>query len=221
MRKSIWLFCFIIFLPLISKTQKSFQLGALPSVNINAKLPKDWYLNFKAESRQALYNENFDYDYLRTDISIGGGKKIGINTTLAGAYLMRIDNNSISHRAIQQLSFVRRYTGFRLSHRISVDQTFSKQESTEIRLRYRLSAEIPLQGQSLDPKEFFLKLSNEYLNAFERDDYDLEIRLAAFIGYALSATSKLEIGFDNRLDSFILNGTRNRLWIGINFYQAL
>jgi hypothetical protein len=221
MRKSIWIFCLIISLPLISKTQTSFQLGALPSLNFNAKLPKDWSLNFKAESRQALYNENFDYDYLRTDISLGGGKKIGINTTLSMAYLMRIDNNSISHRAIQQLSFVRRYTGFRLSHRIAADQTFSKHESTEIRLRYRLSSEIPLQGQSLDPKEFFLKLSNEYLNAFERDDYDLEIRLAAFIGYALSATSKLEIGFDNRLDSFILNGTRNRLWIGINFYQAL
>ncbi len=221
MRKSIWIFCLIISLPLISKTQTSFQLGALPSLNFNAKLPKDWSLNFKAESRQALYNENFDYDYLRTDISLGGGKKIGINTTLSMAYLMRIDNNTISHRAIQQLSFVRRYTGFRLSHRIAADQTFSKQESTEIRLRYRLSSEIPLQGQSLDPKEFFLKLSNEYLNAFERDEYDLEIRLAAFIGYALSAANKLEIGLDNRLDSFINNGVRNRMWIGINFYQAL
>jgi hypothetical protein len=221
MRSSVWLLCIILIIPLISNAQSNFQLGILPSVNINAKLPKDWALNFKVESRQGLFNDQFNYDYLLTDISIGGGKKIGINTTLAGAYLIRIDNNSVRHRAIQQLSFVRRYPGLRLSHRISADQTFKDEESTEIRLRYRLSSEIPLQGHSLDPKEFFLKFNNEYLNAFEGNDYDLEIRVAAFVGYALTASGKLEIGPDYRLDSFINHAARNRVWISINFYQSL
>ncbi len=211
----------VIAMPLISKAQTSFQLGVLPSININKPLPKDWSLNFKSESRQSLFQEKFSYDYLLTDISIGGAKKIGINTTLAIAYLIRIDNNSISNRAIQQLSFVRRFPGFRLSHRIAADQTFKNEENTEIRIRYRLSFEIPLQGQTLDPKEFFLKLNNEYLNAFEDEIYDLEIRFAAFAGYALSAKGKLELGIDYRLDSFIDKGARNRLWISINIYQAI
>ncbi len=211
----------VILLPLLAQAQASHQLGLLPSINLNKKLPKDWSLNFKAESRQSLYRGGFDYEYLLTDVALVAAKKIGINTSAAAGYLMRIDAEGVRHRAIQQISFVKRYAGFRLSHRVSADQTFENGDAPEYRLRYRLSSEVPLQGLSLDPKEFFLKLSNEYLGSMQHDDLDLEIRAAAFIGYAISPKQKLELGLDYRLDSFIHGQARNRYWIGLNFYQSL
>ncbi len=216
----IIIFLFVL-LPLIPKAQSSSQVGFLPSLNINKELQKDWSLHFKAESRQGLINGDFNYKYLLTDFSLILATKIGINTTVAGGYLMRINRNQITNRAIQQISFVKRYPGFRLSHRISADQTFQQDDQTEVRLRYRLSSEIPLSGQSLDPGEFFLKMNNEYLNSFQGDEYDLELRFAAFLGYALAYANKLEIGVDYRIDSFIDSNPRNRFWLSLNFYQTI
>jgi hypothetical protein len=200
--------------------QSTFELGFLPTLNINKKLPKDWSLNFKTESRQSLIKDDFNYDYLLTDISLAASKKIGINTSVAMGYLMRIDDEGIRNRTIQQITFVKRYTGFRLSHRFLADQTFEKDDETEFRFRYRISSEIPLQGKSLDPKEFFLKINNEYLNSIQDKNYDLEIRGGAFLGYVLSPKNLIELGLDNRLDSFIEGNPRNRFWIGLNFYMS-
>ena len=101
----------LVTIPLVAVSQSSFQLGVLPSVNINSKLPKDWSVNLKAESRQSLIREGFDYEYLLTDISLIAGKKIGINTSIAAGYLLRIDGKEIRNRAIQQISIVRKYSG--------------------------------------------------------------------------------------------------------------
>ncbi len=202
-------------------TQGNASLGLLPSVNINKKLQRDWSLNFKAESRQALFHDGFAYDYLLTDLSLAAATKTGINTTVAAGYLIRLDGEAARHRAFQQLSIVRRYTFFRLSHRFSSDQTFQKDQNTEYRLRYRISSEIPLAGRSVDPGEFFLKINNEYLNSIEGKEYDLEIRGATFIGYAITPSNKLELGLDYRIDSFLDGLPRNRFWVGVNFYQSL
>jgi hypothetical protein len=193
----------------------------LPSLNINKKLPKDWSLNFKAESRQSLFKEEFKYSYLLTEMSIAASKKIGINTSIAAGYLVGVDDKSVKNRSIQQVTFVKRYSNFRLSHRFLADQTFVNEENVEFRFRYRLSKEIPLQGESLDSREFFLKLSNEYLNSFQNKSFDMEIRGAALLGYVISPTNKIEFGADYRLDSFINGVARNRYWIGINLYQSI
>lgn len=199
----------------------SHQLGLMPSLNVNLKLPRDWSLNFKAESRQALYQGDFDFDYLLTDLSMVASTRIRIHATLGGGYLTRITPDDTRHRAIQQVSFSRRYEFFRLAHRVSTDQTFSKLRSPEFRFRYRITSEIPLEGRTLDPKEFFLKFSNEYLNAFQSREYDLEIRTAAYLGYALNPLAKLELGIDYRIDSFLNTPPRNRYWVGFNFYQSI
>ncbi|MBN3034893.1 MAG: DUF2490 domain-containing protein [Bacteroidales bacterium] len=214
---------FLLFIPasLVSLAQSSCQLGLLPALNVNSKFSNDWSMNFKAESRQALIRDDFRYDYLLTDLSLAAAKKTGINTTVAAGYLVRVEGEEMSHRAIQQVSRVKRYSNFRLAHRLSADQTFSKDDYTEFRFRYRLSAEIPLAGQSLDPGEFFLKLNNEYLNSILHKVYDLEIRGGTFIGYALSSDIKLELGMDYRADSFIDGNPRHRYWIGLNFYQSI
>lgn len=204
-----------------SLAQSTFELGFLPSININKKLPNDWALNFKTESRQSLFKDDFIYDYLLTDVSLVASKKIGMNTSIALGYLIRNEGNEFENRTIQQIVFIKRHASFILSHRILADQTFKKNENTEYRLRYRISSEIPIQGRTLDPKEFFVKMSNEFLNSMHNKDYDLEIRGAAFLGYVTTPSSKIELGADYRVDSFIYGKSRNRLWVGLNIYLSI
>lgn len=42
--------------------------------------------------------------------------------------------------------------------------------------RKSIEAKFKLNGQSADIKEFYLKISNEYLNSLQNGDYDIEIR---------------------------------------------
>lgn len=217
--------CFIIITILLThleiSAQNSNELGFLPSLNVNKKLPNDWSINFKSESRQSLVKDDFKYEYLLTDISLAASKKVGINTAVSLGYLVRLYEGGSKNRIQQQITLVQRLATFRLSHRFLADQTFSNDEDTEFRLRYRISSEIPLQGKSLDPNEFFIKLNNEYLNSWHEKSYDLEIRLASYLGYVVSPANKLELGLDYRADSFIEGNQRNRFWIGLNIYLSI
>jgi len=207
--------------------QNSYQAGFLPSINLNKKLPGDYKLNFKLESRQEIakgfFNQssNYSYNYLLTDFSLITAKKIAINKTIAIGYLARLREGELIHRGIQQFIITKAYSGFKLSHRIATDQTFTSSEATEYRFRYRLSSAISLNGQSVDPKEFYLKINNEYLNSFENKDYDLEIRLVPMLGYQFSNTNKLEFGLDYRINAFLKGNTRHRFWLGVNWYLSI
>lgn len=207
--------------------QSSYQFGILPSININKKLPNDWKLNLKTESRQELKSGLFDvpssfqYNYTLTDLSTILAKKVSINKSLALGYLMRVREGELISRLIQQFIITKNYANFRLAHRFSADQTFQGNEPTEFRLRYRLSTSIPTNGQSIDPKEFYLKINNEYLNAWESAAYDLEIRIIPYLGYTFSDANKLELGLDYRLNSFLSDSSRHRFWIGVNWYVGI
>jgi hypothetical protein len=220
------LFFFIILIPLVGNAQGSYQAGVLPSLSLNAKFPKDWSLNVKAESRQAFYQGIFgekgetSYDYVLTDLALIAARKTGIRSAVGGGYVMRIREGAVFHRSAQQMTFTRPYPRFRLAHRFAADQTFSTAEKPAFRLRYRLAAEIPLNGDRVDPGEFYLKAGNEYLNEWQGGDYGLEIRWSPFLGYAFEGGGKLEGGLDYRLDSFLEDASRHRFWIGINWYFA-
>jgi hypothetical protein len=201
--------------------QSSYQYGIIPSINLIKKFPKNWSANLKLESRQSIHNQEFKYEYLLTDVSMVVTKRIATNITLGGGYLLRVKDEGFENRAIQQISFGKKYAGFRMAHRVMTDQTFEKNSKPEIRLRYRISSEIPLEGQTIDVKEVYLKVNNEYLNSWQGDEYDMEIRWVALFGYSVSAINDLEIGIDYRLSSFINGNSRNRIWLSINFFHSL
>ncbi len=211
----------------LASAQSSYEAGILPAININKKLKNDWKLNFKTESRQAFEEgffqdkNTFDYNYILTDFALLGSRKVGFQKTVALGYLLRFREGQIFHRTIQQFIIKKKYTDFQLAHRISTDQTFAQEEPTEYRFRYRISSEIPLSGQSLDPREFYLKMNHEYLNAFEASEYDLEIRFVPLLGYAFTNKNKVELGLDYRLGAFINNAAENSFWGTINWYISL
>lgn len=194
------------------------QYGTMPSLNLNKKLARDWSLNLKWESRQIQGAETRDWRYQLSDLAFAVGKKTSIEASAALGLLLRIEGDERIYRSFQQWTKVKRYPRFKLSHRLMTDQTF--RTDIEYRLRYRASAEIPLQGQSLDAQEYFLKLSNEYVNAWEARNYDLEIRMLGFLGYAFNSKSKLELGLDYRREGFLNQSDRQRIWTGVNWYLS-
>jgi hypothetical protein len=207
--------------------QSTFQVGALPSLNFNKKLKNDWSLNGKIESRQRFQRGEINgavdskYEYVLTDFSFITAKKVGLNSRIGGGYLIRVEGPDLSHRFIQQFIMVQKLNGFRLAHRFLSDQTFSALEQPEFRLRYRITSELPLNGESVDPGEFYVKLNNEYVNSLQAGTYDLEIRLVPLLGYDLNDTLKIETGLDYRVNSFLNQATRHSYWMTLNLFIEL
>ena len=203
--------------------QTQIRAGFLPSINYNQKIDKIWEVNFKFESRHFLFDNtsdqgsDFKYTYSLSDVSALVGRKVGLNSKVVLGILIRIEPDAIIHRTIQQFIFQSKIANFRVAHRIATDQTFSSNESTEFRLRYRLSAEIPLSGLKLDVKEFYFKFNTEALNSIQ-DQYDLELRLVPNIGYAINEQHKIELGLDNRFGSLLSTQKRFTSWITINWF---
>jgi hypothetical protein len=208
--------------------QNAFQFGGLPSLNLNSKLKHAWSFNTKIESRQLFQQRELageavarKYEYVLTDFSFIAAKKVGLNSRIAGGYLIRFEDDAILHRFIQQYVVVQKLSGFRLAHRFLSDQTFSQRENPDFRIRYRVSSEIPLNGESVDPGEFYLKINHEYINSLQANEYDLEIRLVPLLGYDLSNRYKLEVGLDYRVSSFLRNETSHRYWAALNFFVEI
>jgi len=56
------------------------------------------------------------------------------------------------------------------------------------------------------------------LNSMQDNVYDLEFRIVPNIGYAINKQQKIELGLDNRFESFINNQTSLISWITINWF---
>lgn len=204
--------------------QTQTRVGFLPSINYNQKVNNVWEVNFKFESRHFVFdnsdpeNTPFNYTYSLSDVSAAAGRKVGLNSKVVLGFLTRIEPDMVSYRTIQQYLFQTKLGNFRLAHRIAADQTFSSSESPEFRLRYRLTAEIPLSGLKVDVKEFYFKFNAEALNSIQDNEYDLELRAVPNLGYVINEHHKLELGLDNRVASFIGNQTRFTSWITLNWF---
>lgn len=222
----LFLFLGLLFVS-VAQGQSTYQIGVLPSLSMNNKLKKDWSLHSKVESRQQLKSGDFnavsdaEYKYILTDLSLITAKKLGSNTRIAGGYLIRFREGETFHRLIQQFILVQKRHHMKWAHRFSTDFTMTKLEQPELRLRYRLSVEIPLNGEAVAPNGVYLKLSNEFLNSWQGVDYDLEIRVVPLLGYDITERNKVEVGLDYRLNAFLEGHPRHHFWMSLNWIIEL
>jgi hypothetical protein len=221
----------LFFLFLLTSTftygQVSYRLGAMPAINLNKGLKRDWDLNLKWESRQSILSgqpgesAQSRLAYQLSDLSLLGAKKVGLSEKVAFGMLFRIREEEVLFRSIQQFILVRSYGSFRLAHRLAADQTFGKNTPTEYRLRYRIATELPLSGATVNIRELYFKANHEYLLSLQKNTFDLEARLVPHLGYVLTDRNKLELGLDYRLDGFLQQATRHTAWIRLNWYLKL
>lgn len=127
---------------------------------------------------------------------------MGVDAKVGLGYLVRFKEGRIAHRFIQQYSFTVPRYGYRVGHMFRVDETFTPDQVIEIRLRHRISSDVSLNGEFIDPKELYLKLGNEYVYSFQGETQDLEIRFVPSLRYYFNDDNKLELVIDYRVDSF-------------------
>ncbi|MBE0641378.1 MAG: DUF2490 domain-containing protein, partial [Bacteroidales bacterium] len=144
-------------------SQKQGRAGLLPSISYTHVLRNSWDYNVKLDSRHRLlqYQEGspatMRHEYLLSDLTLLGGKKIGARTKFAAGFRLRMEPEATSYQSLQHFIFTTDAARFRLAHRISADQTFSHADSPELRLRYRAAIELPFNGEKADIGEFYLK----------------------------------------------------------------
>ena len=221
------IFIILFLLPNLCSMAQNFESGNISQIGINKSLPKDWKLNFSIETRQIFFDGvlgetfNENYQYKRTEFSVLGAKKIAINQNLSAGYLIRFQDTTIIHRFLQQYTIVTKFDHFKLAHRFSLNETKKENIDWEHTIRYRISIEKPFNGQSVDAKEFYGKLSNEYLLFMQNYDIsDFEIRALAAVGYSLNETHKIETGLDYRISNLPNSNKFHEFWLLLGWFVS-
>ena len=227
MYKLRFFYLLLIFLPVKVFCQKNYIAGTLPQINVNFGVAKNFKLNTKLESRQIFSERNVEelhsnkVRYERTDLALVLTRKLSVNNTIGGGYLIRLEDHELAHRFIQQFTYVRNLEMITIAHRIVTDETFRKSEPASYRLRYRLGIEKALNGRQIDPKEMYLKFNNEYLGIFSNSDPDLEIRGLLALGYNASDSNKVELGLEYRVNELNAPVRANQFWLTIAWFLSI
>lgn len=227
MRK-FYLFIFLVLISFANSLAQNHQFfgGFFPEAAITKKFKNDQKILFKIEHQDILYNNSGDqrdelqYSHYRTDLMSFYDINLNPSKSIAFGVFYRIQDGANANRLIQQFASVNRLRGMKLAHRFRTDQTFTKDEPVEIRLRYRIASEVPLSGSTLDPGEHYLIISNEPIFSLQGGEFEIENRLAFSIGKLITSSQKLEWGLDFRTDKFIQEGFRTRLWAKVGYFYS-
>jgi hypothetical protein len=207
-----------------SNAQHSLSGGFLPKINLSAKVSKKIKLVYSTESRQQFYQseevQQFQYKNALTDFTALVSTKIQANQSINTGYMIRFRDGEVFHRFIQQYNLVQYFDFLRMGHRLATDQTFSSDSDAKYRIRYRITIEKSLSGDEVDPREFYIKLGNEYLWEVTRSQSELEIRLLPMLGFEISKRNRIETGIDYRLSEILGAGAASALRLSLIFYQS-
>lgn len=209
----------------ISKAQDQvFFTGFFPEASLTKKLKNENRVNFKIENQHIMYDSRGDdserlvFQHYRTDLMSFYDWRLGPTKSFALGVFHRFQEGSNANRMIQQFGLLQRNRNFRIAHRFRTDQTFTRGEKVEIRFRYRLALEIPLNGATLDPGEYYLAISNEPIFSYQARDFEFENRAVFSLGKLIQNGQKLEWSVDYRTDGFVEKPFRTRLWAKVGYF---
>ena len=203
----------------------TFIAGFMPEINILVPLSDRVKLRNTIESRAVFLNngnedDRWKYEYLLTDLSAIAAIKVGAAGSLNAGYLIRFLDGEVFHRFIQRYRFVTDIANLRLGHRAGIDQTFNADGFFEFRTRYRINLEKALNGQRIDPGEFYFKLGAEALWEVADGRSEIETRLTPILGFEIGPGHGLEGGLDYRV-AVTLEDPIHALWITITYFRTL
>lgn len=217
--KEVVVFLGLLLLVVSVQAQANFTSGWLPKVVLSTKISGTTKWVNSIEAREVFYDDEFMVSHRLVDASSIFSIKVAVNTSVNFGYILRLKEGNLVHRTVQHFNTVQSFDTFKLGHRLGVEQFFASGVESQYRTRYRVSCEKALSGDKVDVKEWYLKLSNEYLWQFNEED--LEVRLSPYVGYRLSKKDKLEIGLDYRLGKLLTMAKNNSLWFRTTWYISL
>lgn len=141
-----------------------------------------------------------------------GGRRI----TLGLLYGLEepLDERNTEKRIIWQYSFRTPLQSWSLAHRARIEQRFFE-ESFQHRLRYRIVAERPLQGDKLDPGEFYFVAGSEFLLSSDEqfDNLRLDNRTGMGVGLLFINEHRLQFELQHRAQRLFDQRYGSRLWL--------
>jgi long-subunit fatty acid transport protein len=205
--------------------QTKTKVGLLPRLQVATKLSDKFTLTSMIETRHFVYNSKLadknTVTFNLIDFSSFITYKLSDQISFNLAYTLRVIPGLISHRAIQQLLVLNKFKRFSLQQRLGFDQTFNAEDFPIFRARYRVSFLIPLKGPTLESKEFYLNLAQEYIGGIQNKQFDLEARIIPKIGYVLNKNNTFEFGLDYRVHNFLEKKTQHVYWTNFTWYARI
>lgn len=200
-------------------------MGILPEVSFSWKASESIGITAKLESTSEVFSKNINKDVIwlpehkRTDFHIYSSYKLNPywKTSVGYIYLFNPEDKGV-HQVSAQLSYKHEPGNIRLGHRIRSDYIFLKEQLPVYRFRYRISAEIPLNGESLDLGEYYLLLSTEPI--FNKGDNmgELDARCLMKIGKIINFQHQVEGGIDYRMGDIFSNSTSFTTWVRFGWF---
>lgn len=203
----------ILFLCLVSQlpAQNVHLFGMEPALGIEGKVSNrlGYFLQVSSESQlnsAELEEEVYDNGIRNVDFQVGISSNFTPDLSGAASFTFRLREPlkgeiTTELRPTQQLTLSNNFSKYRFRHRLRADERFIQREKSgrhefDLRLRYRLSLDFPLQGDRLDDREFYLNSNAEFLYTPTESDafFYREYRLYTGAGYQIDKHVKLELG---------------------------
>lgn len=216
------------FLPAISQTGRisdKVDYIFFASTTIDAFKSTQNNVEYPAKDFQLYIQPSVIYKF-SPDFNVSASYTYQRNNPLTGDY-------SNEHRLWQQCIFSKSFKKTRMTNRFRFEERFIENRSTgeypfSTRLRYQLGFNLPLQGKTLDVKEFYFNAYNEFyfsLTGAKNATYS-ENWTYSGVGYRVSNSTKIEMGYllqiaarDKQQDLRFLNLMQISLITNFNFKQ--
>ena len=170
---------------------------------LSTKVTDDLRLNLIAEPEYGFAEEGLSQIDLLAGLALNRG-----DLQWAAAFVYReviVGANALEWRPWQQVTHSFNINAWRIRNRFRVEERFQRNRTSttareKIRLRYRISGDVPLQGERLDVGELYLNSSIEGVwdDAFRASSHRREIRTYLGIGFQLRQNFRLEGAMDFR-----------------------
>lgn len=194
-----------------------------PDISLSGKISGRWSWNSKFVARVGMgqLGEGNHPDAGRLLLAeaqgfinrrLVGGRRI----TLGFLYGVEepLDQANTEKRIIWQYSFRTPTGNWSLAHRARIEQRFFE-ESFQHRLRYRIVAERPLQGDKLDAGEFYFIAGSELLLSSDEQIKNLRLdnRSGLGIGMLFANEHRLQFELQHRAQRLFDERYGSRLWL--------
>jgi hypothetical protein len=186
--------------------------GFLPAYSQTGRITKKIDYNIFLSTTINAFNRTIDkVEYPASDLQLYIQPsiiyKMSPNMNFAGSYTYQRSNplekfHVNENRLWEQIIYSHILRKGRMTHRIRFEERFIKNNLTKerplsTRVRYQLGFSTPLEGKTLDPKEFYFNSYNEFyfsLTGNKNATYS-ENWTYAGIGYNTGKMGKLELGY--------------------------
>ncbi len=212
MKKLLILEAFVA-LTVFANAQNIHFYGLLPAINQTGRISDKLNYNlFASTTIDALKLIENGKTYPATDFQLYLQPSLiyvhSPNLNFAGSYTYQRNNPfnptfSNEHRLWQQAIFSFAAGNARVTNRFRFEERFIQNRTTgeyplSYRARYQIGFNRPLQGKTLDPKEFYVNAYNEFyfsLTKSQRNALYSENWTYAGLGYNLGKMGRIELGY--------------------------